>query len=95
METVNYRQKQCEVEIIRVQRETDEEDSAEFFENITQLFSPKIQIEERYLNTENMEFSFLGENEDIPEATFEFEYCEMVPQEKAEILEEVIFKMEG
>lgn len=94
LQTINYRQKRCEIEVIRIQRTTDERDSILFFETMAELFSPKFVVGDRHFNTEDFEFSYLGENEDIPEVTFSFEYFERIPTENAEMLQEVNLRLE-
>lgn len=94
LQTVNFRQMHCEVDIARIQVKTDEQDVIQYYENVAELFSPKIQVGDQYFDTEDMTFSYLGEYENVPNVSFSFDYYEKMPQETAEIAGKVTMRTE-
>lgn len=94
LSTVNYTQMRCEVEIIRIQQKRDESDAIQFFENMAGMFSPQINVGDQFFSTENLELAYLGENRDIPDVSFEFEYYIMKKTETAAVMKEAVIRME-
>lgn len=92
LSTVNYIQMRCEAEIVRIQPKTNESDAIQFFENTASMFAPQIKVGDQFLSTENLDFSYLGENQDIPQISFEFEYYIKKERETAEIMKQAIIE---
>lgn len=73
-ETVNIKAKTCYVEILRMQPQPDEEDALVFFEKVEGLFSPKVAVGNRRLNSSDFRAAFIGEGNNVPQIEFEIDY---------------------
>lgn len=72
--TKNCIHQNVEIAIDFIQNSPDEEIGMDVLCNIQMKLSPKIQVTERYLNTSDFDFDFIGTFENIPHMEFRIEY---------------------
>ena len=73
--------KNVEIEIDLIQKKPDEVAAMEFFEKMETAFGYKLAVGSRKLNTDNINCTFEGENNNIPVVTFELEFWDEVKRE--------------
>lgn len=94
-ETVNIKAKTCYVEILRMQPQPDEDDALAFFEKVEGIFSPKVAVGNRRLNSSDFRATFIGEENNVPQIEFEIDYYVNVEKkETSRMIEQVEIKEE-
>ena len=67
----------------------------EFFEKMEAAFGYKLAVGDRKLNTDNMDYMFEGENDNIPVVTFEVEFWDEIKREdNSEIMKNMEMRQE-
>lgn len=93
--TKNAVHKNVEIEIDLIQKWPDELAAMEFFEKMEAAFGYKLAVGDRKLNTDNMDYMFEGENDNIPVVTFEVEFWDEIKREdNSEIMKNMEMRQE-
>ena len=93
--TKNAVHKNVEIEIDLIQKRPDELAAMEFFEKMEAAFGYKLAVGDRKLNTDNMDYMFEGENDNIPVVTFEVEFWDEIKREdNSEIMKNMEMRQE-
>lgn len=96
-QTINFAQKTVSVILtyFPADNQCNEIHYLDIFDKIESIFQCGLQLQERYLHTDNISVDRVGEDMDILQITIDFTYLERIPSQKpnAELLEEVELHM--
>ena len=96
-QTINFTQKNVSVILtyFPADNQRNEIHYLDIFDKIESIFQCGLQLQERYMHTDNISTDRVGEDMDILQISIDFAYLEKIPSQKpaAELLEEVELHM--
>lgn len=92
-QSVNFRYKKYDIEIVYFQKNIDEIDNMEKVDELTALFGKVIKVNDSYIHVLDFDHEYIGEDDDILQITFNIDFIDWIQkQEEHEFIEEIVMQ---